>query len=288
MKKITIILTFLIISLLLFALTVVIVLYINEGNRNQQRIEQLEKQLDECIFGEERTIAIVEKAYAEKNFTLARENIEKLSNNHPQSPKNKEFKVLLTRIEQVEKVEDARRKAAELSENKRKAAAEKERLRLANLNKTGIWSVHYYVDDFGEPTKKAYIRNTSKIRGQFSNTATQDSELDVIFLISNSSNISIQLYEYAGNNPVKSYSSKSYTVLVQDTDGVRLRLKAVNNSERLRFNTTDSRKLHNALMKGGTFIKFRITEDDTPTTQYEFSAIQQEFSDNDKSMLISH
>lgn len=221
--------------------------------------EKLKNELDECKFGAEKIIAAVEKAYIEHDYSLARKHIETLYQKHPESPKNKDFKALLKIIE-----------SEELAEKKRKDAAEKERIRLENINNTGMWSVRYYVDDFGEPTKQGYITNTSYIKGTFSNTATQDSKLNVKFLISNSSDISIQLYEYARNNPVKTYSSDSYKVLVQDKDGKRLSLRAVNYSERLSFDKSASSKIHKALMKGG-LLKFRITEIDTPTTQYEFS-----------------
>lgn len=230
--------------------------------------ERLINELDECKFGSEKIAATVEKAYSEKNFILARQNIELLSEKHPGSPKNKEFAELLKAIEKEE-----------LAEKTRKELEEKESVRLANLDNTGIWRVGYYTDEFGEPTKKGYIRNTSLIRGTFSNTATQDSDLDVTFLISNSSDISIQLYEYAGNNPVKAYSPDSYTVLIQDKDGNRLKLRAVNYSERLSFEAAESRQVHNALLKGGS-LKFRITENDTPTTQYEFSIENADWYDN--------
>ncbi len=231
--------------------------------------ERLKTELDECKFGAERITAAVEKAYLEKKYSLARQNIEILYEKHPESPKNKEFKELLKTIEKEE-----------LAENKRKEAEEKERIRLANLNKTGMWTIRYYVDEFGEPTKEGYISNKYLIRGTFSNTATQDSELDVRFLITNSSDISIKLFEYAGNNPVKAYSYDSYTVLVQDKDGKRLKLSAVNySSDRLSFDKTASRQVHNALMKGGT-LKFRITENDTPTTQYQFTIQKADWYEN--------
>ena len=230
--------------------------------------ERLLAELDECENGTEKIITKVEKAYATKEYSTARLNISKLYERHPESQKNNEFKELLKKIEKEE-----------LAEQKRKEAEEKERIRLANINNTGMWVVRYYVDDFGEPTKQGYIRNTNLIRGTFSNTATQDSELDVKFLISNSSDISIQLYEYAGNNPVKAYSSESYTVLVQDKDGNRMKWRAVNYSERLSFDKTASRKVHNALMKGGS-IKFRITENDTPTTQYQFTIQKADWYEN--------
>ena len=78
------------------------------------------------------------------------------------------------------------------------------------------------------------------------------------------------LYEYAGNNPVKAYSSVGYQVLILDKDGNRYKLRASNWSDRLSFNKTTSRKVHNIFMKGGT-IKFKIYESDTPTTEYDFT-----------------
>ncbi len=230
-----------------------------ENNQLITENNQLKADLNNCKYGAEKIIAEVEKAYKEKNYAVARQYIKMLYEKHPESPKNIEFKSLLKKIEQKE-----------LAEKKRKEAEEKERIRLANINNTGMWSVRHYVDDFGEPTKQGYITNTSSIKGTFSNTATQDSKLNVDFLISNSSDVAIQLYEYAGNNPVKAYSSDAYRVLIQDKNGNRLKLRAVNYSDRLSFDKTSSRKVHNVLMKGGT-IKFKIIEIDTPTTEYEFT-----------------
>ncbi|MDY0144105.1 MAG: hypothetical protein RBR97_19665 [Bacteroidales bacterium] len=240
----------------------------NEYDKLQAENERLKKELDECQNGEERLIAVVEKAYLEKDFELAKKSIDKLNKNHPHSHKNKEFSQLLNKIER-----------AEIEEKLRKEEEEKEKNRLANLNNTGMWSVNYYVDEFGEKTKQGYITNTSLIRGTFSNTATQDSKLDVRFLISNSSDISFELFEYAGNNPVKAYATTKYTVLVQDKDGNRLRLKATNYSDRISFDKTASRQVHNAIMKSGT-LKFRIVEDETPTTIYEFSIQNADWYEN--------
>lgn len=220
--------------------------------------EKLKTDLEECMTGAEKVIANVEKAYSEKDYLTARRNIELLYEKHPESSKNSEFKLLLAKIEKEE-----------LAEKKRKEAEEKERIRLENLNNTGMWSVGYYIDEFGEKTKQGYITNSLSITGTFSNTATQDSRLNVDFLITNSYKISFQLYEYAGNNPVKAYSSDSYRVLIQDKDGNRYNFTAINYSDRLQFDKTTSKQVHNILMKGGS-IKFKVVEIDTPTTEYYF------------------
>lgn len=230
--------------------------------------EKLKTQLDECLFGEEKLVAIIEKSYSGKDYTATKQNIEDLIKRHPESSRIGDFEKYLVRIEK-----------AELAEKKRKEAEDAERVRLANINNTGMWKVAYYVDDFGEPTKEAYIRNTSLIRGVFSNTATQDSELDVKFLISNSNEISLMLYEYARNNPVKAYSSDEYRVQIQDKDGKRYKLTATNYSDRLHFDKSGSWQVHSVLLKGGT-IKFQIIEADTPTTEYEFTIQNADYYEN--------
>lgn len=87
------------------------------------------------------------------------------------------------------------------------------------------------------------------------------------------------LYEYAGNNPVKAYSSEKYQVLIQDKDGKRLKIIATNWSDRLNFDKTASRQVHNILMKGGE-IKFKIYEIDTPTTEYNFTISKADWYEN--------
>lgn len=230
--------------------------------------EKLKFDLEECQNGAEKLIAGAEKAFSEKDYTQARRNIELLAQKHPESPKNKEFSSLLKTITTLE-----------LQEQKKKEAEEKERIRLENLNNTGIWSVQFYVDDFGEPTKEGYIKNTNLIRGTFSNTATQNSDLNVKFLITNSNDINIMLYEYASNNPVKTYSSEIYQVLIQDKDGNRTKLVATNYSDRLSFDQASSKQVHNILMKGGT-IKFKIYELENTTNEYNFTIDNADWYEN--------
>lgn len=231
----------------------------SEGIRLQEENAKLKIELDEYKNGADRLIALVEKSYNEKDYGQARQSIEMLASKHPESPKNAEFKILLNKIEKLE-----------LEQQKQKEAEEKERIRLANINNTGIWEVGFYVDKFGTKTGEKYISNSKFITGYFSNTATQNSPLNVEFLISDSYGISIMLYEYAGNNPVKSVSSDSYSVGIKDKDGNEYSLKAVNSSDRLHFGIKDSEKISNILMKGGK-VQFWVEEDSTPTTRYKFT-----------------
>lgn len=230
--------------------------------------KKLSKELEECKNGAKKIIARIEKSNKENKYSDAVINIHKLYEKFPESPKNKKYQKLLKKLNQ--KI---------LVEKKKKEEESKEKRRLANLNNTGMWKTQFFVDDFGEPTTQGYIINKSKIRGVFSNTATQDSKLDVDFVITNSDNISIMLYEYAGNNPVKGYSYNKYKILMQDKDGNRFTLEATNYSERLSCNSSDSEKIHKALLKGGD-IKFRIIEKKTPTTNYSFSTGNAEWYNN--------
>ena len=237
--------------------------------------DSLKKEIDELKNGERRLIAVVEKAYSEKDYLTAKKGIELLAIKHPESKKNIEFKIYSMEIEKID-----------LETKQKSDSEEKERIRLQNINNTGIWDVSYYVDEFGSPTKESYIRNSDYIEGVFSNTATQDSKLNVTFLINSASDFNLKLFEYARNNPVKGYSSQTYTVRVKDKDGKRYTFNATNYTDRLGFGSGDSRQLHRIFMKGG-LIQFAITEDHTPTTEYKFDIHNADLYDNAYKKLIS-
>lgn len=230
---------------------------------------ELIKELDELKNGEARIIGKIEKANNERKYAEAIEYINNLYEKFPESSKTKEYQKLLKLLNN--EIDNERNLIAKKQQEaqKQREEEEKEKKRIANLNNTGMWDLSYYSDEFGERTKKALISNKELIKGVFSNTATEDSDLNVKFLIDDSTHISIMLYEYASNNPVKGYASQGYTIYIQDKDGKRFTLEGTNFSNRI---TIDSNALilHNALMKGGT-IKFKIIENRTSTTQYSFT-----------------
>ena len=116
-------------------------------------------------------------------------------------------------------------------------------------NSLGIWTISHYVDEFGEPTKDGFILGSTQ--GTFSNSATEGSDLNVDLLIDNESKISIQLYEYAGSNPVKSGISENYRIKIKSSDGKTATLDAYNGSDRLTLDKKDSKILSSFLLKGG-------------------------------------
>jgi len=146
-----------------------------------------------------------------------------------------------------------------------------------NSTSTGTWGIKRYIDKFGEYTQNQYITNINLIRGTFSNTATKNSKLNVKFLITDSQNISILLYEYARNNPLKSVSKDYYQVHVKDRNGNEFsfsgklsvdRINILTESEKnhhygslvsLAKSYSGVKRLHKILMDGGT-ASFRIDE----------------------------
>lgn len=241
----------------------------NENTELKNKVLQLSEEIDEFKNGEERTIAIIEDAYKKGDYETAKKNIETLKEKHPESKKNVEYQKMLLVIAQKE---------AEIQ--KKKEAEEKERIRLANINNTGMWEVRYYVDSFGEPTKKGYIANDNYIKGTFDNSATTNSELNVRFLITNSNDIAVKLYEYAGTTEVKgSYDyPTSYFVYVKDVDGKEYSLNAENTSDRLEFNASDSLVLHKLFLKG-KILKFYISEY-KGSSKYNFNIDNPEWYEN--------
>jgi len=207
----------------------------------------------------------------ERDYAQVRHNIGLLYSTHPESPKNAEYQNLLKDIDKLE-----------LEQKRKSEAEERERIRLENIGNTGIWEIDYYVDRFGEKTTEGYIKNKDLIIGRFSNTATQNSALNVEFLISSSTDICIQLYEYARNSPVKVASPEYpvyYSVEIKDSEGHKYTLWAANYSDRLQFDEKNSKSVHNVLIKGGQ-VGFWIQEADRPTSQYQFTIDRADWYDN--------
>ena len=98
-----------------------------------------------------------------------------------------------------------------------------------STNNMGMWKINYFVDKFNQLTKDKYITNKDLIVGTFSNSATQDSKLNVRFIIQAENLIGIILYEYGGTNPVKSYYDATYyNVYAKDKYGKTYKFLARN------------------------------------------------------------
>ena len=147
------------------------------------------------------------------------------------------------------------------------AAVEKKRIKVEEIEKQkilkesslGIWRTGFYVDEFGEPTKEGYVHVDNLIYGKFSNSATENSDLSVKILIGGPQDISIQLFEYAGSNPVKKGIEHGYSIRVKQDTLPPADLYATNYSDRLSLNEAESKKLNDIFLKGGS-VKFSIIE----------------------------
>lgn len=83
----------------------------------------------------------------------------------------------------------------------------------------GRWQKAFYVDEFNNPTNKAYIYNKNSFNGTFSNSATNNSSLSAQILI-DSDYVSIVLYEYS-NMRVKGITTTNYDITILDDNGVK-------------------------------------------------------------------
>lgn len=90
------------------------------------------------------------------------------------------------------------------------------------INKGGFssWKFDYYVDDFKNKTEIAYvIQSNMYTKGNFSNSATNNSAAYVRILV-NRSSIYLELYEYDSNFPVTASSSDKAHIKIQTDDGI--------------------------------------------------------------------
>lgn len=131
------------------------------------------------------------------------------------------------------------------------------------------WQKLFYVDSFGDPTEKPYITSNGRIKGVFSNSATTNSELAVYFIIDSMDDIQFKLFEYNGNNPVKSYTKTNYNISVKEEDGDIHYLYGSNSSDRIQLTGNYATTLH-GLLSENDLLKFHVVESDNRITTYDF------------------
>lgn len=253
---------------------------VNESTELFNENKKLKQELEELKNEEIRIIGRIDKYIKQKKYSNAIKNINTLYEKFPESKKNKIYQKQLSSLKKKLKIQKDNIIKKKKAEQKKLEKERKKREQIANINKSNIWTIRHYVDEFGDKTKVKYITNKAKIVGSFSNVATQNSKLYADLLINSSNDISILLYEYGGNNPVKGYSYKDeYLVYIQDNNKKKYELTGSNYSDRLSLSTESSKKLHKALSKGGT-IKFRIVEKKRQTTQYAFNILNSKYYTN--------
>lgn len=218
------------------------------------QVTDLKAQVDELQNGEQRLLSSIESSIEKKNWIATELYINKLLSKHPESSKCAFYS---KKLKDFEPLIAAERKAVE--------KARRDSIRMANIDDLGNWEIQYYVDDFGEKTKDGYITYSSRIRGTFSNSATQNSALEVRPLFEKFSK-DFKLFEYAGNNPVKA-SHDEYSILVKDSQGNNYSLYGENSSDRI---SVEWKGLTSALLAGGV-VKVRIKEKTKYGTPSEYS-----------------
>lgn len=147
-----------------------------------------------------------------------------------------------------------------------------------------VWKQDYYVDDFKQPTKFAYVMNTVPFIGTFSNSATTDSPLLVDILIDHGFEdrtgvATIFLYEYASNLVKNSGSyDEEYDISIKTDDGTVSELHGAiyPGADRIVLEGADMDTFIAALSGEGN-VSVYIVQSDRTTTTYLFTAITAEF-----------
>lgn len=232
------------------------------------QVVALEKQLDECENGENKIVAQIEQAVKEEKAEIIVELVAELLSRYPETSSREEMEKLALKLNK--QIEEQRK--AEL-------AAKEEEKRLKEINNTGSWQIKYYVDDFGEPTKKGYI-TCPDVLGTFSNTATQNSVCNYRFLITSGADISFKMFEYGKNNPVKSsYSTTNYKGIIKDSNGKKIKFTGENYSDRISLGKNGSWALHKSLLLGGV-VQVVLWESDNSSSEYKFTIDSTKYYDN--------
>ena len=141
----------------------------------------------------------------------------------------------------------------------------------------GIWAVEYYVDDFDQPTDQWYITTDDYFEGNFSNSATTKSELNVLMAVDNEEDktrIAIFLYEY-GRNLVKNSSTEyvdKYDVTMRTADGTDHSMTGTIycGADRVFIDDEYVDEVLDA-MKGEGTVSFHLVDSERTTSTYLFS-----------------
>jgi hypothetical protein len=128
-------------------------------------------------------------------------------------------------------------------------------------NYTGVWRINNFVDEFGDKIDDRYIALWAE--GTFSNSATKDEKLRVLFLITNDS-VGLEMYEdYFG---IKNDVATTFilfdpaTVTIRDKDGTDHRLQGrTPDTSGQRLYIAPSAEAVSALKKGG-MVRFSIND----------------------------
>lgn len=125
---------------------------------------------------------------------------------------------------------------------------------IARYKETGNWIIKHFVDEFQQETKEGYIVTYGN--GNFTNSATTNSELTAEIIITDKEELQIFLNEY-GSQPVKSYASSgsSYKVKLLK-NGEEVISNGIMYSDRI---TVKDRKIIAPIKEGGK-IKIYLKE----------------------------
>lgn len=243
----------------------------NKCKSMTEEITELKAQIDELENGEERIVSLAKNSIDDGKYLLADKYIKQLNEKHPESKEITYFKKFQPTIDK--KIEE---------ELALKEKARQDSIKLANINNLGAWEIGYYVDDFGERTGEFFV--SMFLYGTFSNSATTNSDLKVRFMIDKNSS-RIQLYEYAGDHPVKGEGFIYFKI--RDKNNKEYEIRAYNSDH---GNTTieedDDKKLRNILLTGGE-IKFVAEADKygSPST-YKFTIDNADWFENAITKMI--
>jgi hypothetical protein len=136
-------------------------------------------------------------------------------------------------------------------------------------NEFGMWKVANYAGDIGDNKNSLYLTNSLTIWGTQSNSASDNSELKVKFLVDKVS-FCIKLYEY-GRTVVKKGDEKAYKISIKSAQNEVVEFTAKNPSDRLFINEPEAKKIIELFNKGGRISFSLVSDSKTTPSTYSFT-----------------
>lgn len=143
-----------------------------------------------------------------------------------------------------------------------------------------IWIKKSYVDAFGDETEDKFVTNIKPFIGRFSNSATTNANLSVIFAV-DSRAFSILLYEYDSHLVKGSANYPDEYIIKVKTPAGRIKVfEGVNTSDRIVLTNANASNFA-SLIRRNESLKIVIINKKYETTNYQFDILDTTgFTDN--------
>ncbi len=225
----------------------------------QAQFTLVSSKLDSCKSNSPQAYSQFQMDMAKTHFDSLEINTQELVRDYPQLSDNDNVINLLVSIEKLKELEEMVRIITIQESDDRKI-----------YHSTGIWTVIYDKDVFGNKLNRGYVRNEQMLAGQYDSQTAQNQQLFVVLKVYNPDKVNIVFYKFDKKTRARLFGSDHFDVMVQDANDNRHMLYGYNQNHDLAIDSQDALKLYTILKSGGRVL-FNIVDPHSPKVRFRFT-----------------